>query len=252
MIKFFRRIRRKLIDGGNLKKYLIYAIGEILLVVVGILIALQISNLNELKKDKIKESQILVSLSEDFKINIEKLNSSIDQYPRIVNRLRTTLSYIGTSEEQLSDGMKDTIRNTALVFTELVDGTLNSILNSEKLELIQDEELKKALTAYPAIVSEFNKQEDIIEEYVLNVQRDKLRNYISLTEFLSDENTQNRIIKAKAHKSNYYGLLNDIYYQNVLTGLLLTNNRMSRTAKILIGNTEEILQLLELNIQENE
>jgi len=47
MIKFFRQIRRKLIDKGNLKRYLIYAIGEILLVMIGILLALQVNNWNE-------------------------------------------------------------------------------------------------------------------------------------------------------------------------------------------------------------
>ena len=45
MIKFFRKIRQKLINEGNLKRYLLYAFGEILLVVIGILIALQINDL---------------------------------------------------------------------------------------------------------------------------------------------------------------------------------------------------------------
>ena len=52
MLKFFRGIRRKLIDEENLKKYLIYGIGEILLVVIGILIALQINNWNQTNSDK--------------------------------------------------------------------------------------------------------------------------------------------------------------------------------------------------------
>lgn len=252
MIKFFRKLRQKLINEGNLKRYLVYAIGEILLVVIGILIALQINNLNEQKKDKAKESQILLSLSEDFKSNIVNLKTSIDQYPDLIHRLQTTLSYIGKSEKKLSEGMKDTIRNTGYVFTELVDGTLNSILNSEKLELIQNEKLKRKLTAYPAIVSRFTKQEENLEEYVINVQRDKLRNFVSLTELLPDDNPQNKIIKATAKKSDYFGLLNDMYYQNILTGLLLTNNRMSNIAIELMENTEEVLEILELETRESE
>ena len=50
MITIFRRVRKKLIEQDNVRKYLFYAIGEILLVVAGILIALQVNNWNEAAK----------------------------------------------------------------------------------------------------------------------------------------------------------------------------------------------------------
>ena len=56
MIKFFRSIRRQLLSQNRFNKYLIYAIGEIVLVVVGILIALSINNWNEGEK-KIKRKE---------------------------------------------------------------------------------------------------------------------------------------------------------------------------------------------------
>ncbi len=59
MIKFFRKIRQKLLSENKLSTYLLYAIGEIILVVIGILIALQINNWNEEKKHQ-KELQIKV------------------------------------------------------------------------------------------------------------------------------------------------------------------------------------------------
>jgi hypothetical protein len=52
MIKFFRKIRQRLLTENKFSKYLIYAIGEIILVVIGILIALQVNNLNEQSKKK--------------------------------------------------------------------------------------------------------------------------------------------------------------------------------------------------------
>jgi hypothetical protein len=52
MLKFFRTIRKKLFEEDNIRKYLLYAIGEIILVVIGILIALQINNWNEMQKQK--------------------------------------------------------------------------------------------------------------------------------------------------------------------------------------------------------
>ena len=61
MIKFFRRIRKQLLTENKFSKYLLYAIGEIVLVVVGILIALSINNWNEWKKERIKEREIIIS-----------------------------------------------------------------------------------------------------------------------------------------------------------------------------------------------
>ncbi len=67
MIKFFRHIRRSLIEKNQMGKYFKYAIGEILLVVIGILIALQINNWNENTKNKKREHKYLTSLSKEIK-----------------------------------------------------------------------------------------------------------------------------------------------------------------------------------------
>ncbi|MFN2373105.1 MAG: DUF6090 family protein [Cyclonatronaceae bacterium] len=62
MLKFFRKIRQNLLLEGKTGKYLKYAIGEILLVVVGILIALQVNNWNEVRKERIQEHILLTRL----------------------------------------------------------------------------------------------------------------------------------------------------------------------------------------------
>ena len=66
MIKFFRKIRQKLLTEKKFSKYLIYAIGEIVLVVIGILIALQINNWNEDQKNKALEKNMLENLAENL------------------------------------------------------------------------------------------------------------------------------------------------------------------------------------------
>ena len=67
MIKFFRHIRKQLLTENNFSKYLIYAIGEIVLVVIGILIALQINNKNESRKAMVKERVVIINLVQDLK-----------------------------------------------------------------------------------------------------------------------------------------------------------------------------------------
>ena len=80
MLKFFRTIRKKLIEKDNVRKYLLYAIGEILLVVIGILIALQVNNWNN---DRIKENRtqnILNLMHNELSMDISVVSEAIDFY----------------------------------------------------------------------------------------------------------------------------------------------------------------------------
>jgi hypothetical protein len=67
MLHFLRKIRRNLINSGSMKKYTLYAIGEIALVVIGILIALQINNWNEERNEILLESKILKEMLSNLK-----------------------------------------------------------------------------------------------------------------------------------------------------------------------------------------
>lgn len=75
MINFFRKIRRQLANDNKFLQYSRYALGEIVLVVLGILLALQINNWNEDRKKKQEERFLLENLLENLQINLELLNS---------------------------------------------------------------------------------------------------------------------------------------------------------------------------------
>ncbi len=120
MIKFFRKIRKKLIEQDNVRKYLLYAIGEILLVVIGILIALQINNWNEEKIMDRMVSQALSEIREDLVQDTLTLQSRItlqlaefEAQTRVVDALtRQTLN----EEEHRSDlGKLMLMRETVLL-----------------------------------------------------------------------------------------------------------------------------------------
>ncbi len=78
MIKLFRNIRKQLLAEGKTTRYIKYAIGEILLVVIGILIALQINTWNQNKENTKQENQILNQLLIEYTNNLNQLNSKID------------------------------------------------------------------------------------------------------------------------------------------------------------------------------
>jgi len=72
MIKFFRKIRQKTLTENKFGKYLTYAIGEIILVVIGILIAIQINDWNNNRIEKESDSQLIGAIINDLRFKIKK------------------------------------------------------------------------------------------------------------------------------------------------------------------------------------
>ena len=249
MIKFFRRIRQGLLTENKFSKYLLYAVGEIVLVVIGILIALSINNWNELKKERVKEQKILASLYQDFKFNIKNLDDALNIYPEMEERNIRVLGLVGLANDSLKIMNPLSIIKTTYHLTEIVDGTLNSILSSDKLEIIKNDSLKKLLTSYPASVKNFKKWEGNLEKLILEIQRPLVEEYVSLTDLLPKANLIFRSIKLKSTQSNYEGLLNDLRWQNVLMHRYYTTQFLSEAAKELNGKTIEIYSLLRKDLE---
>jgi hypothetical protein len=112
MIRFFRRIRQKLVSenvsamtAGRFGKYMIYAIGEIILVVIGILIALQINNWNEERKAADYTKLLFKKTFQELQFNIEKANDVVDMYRgkdsilyNVVNKKVSRDDYLSSNE----------------------------------------------------------------------------------------------------------------------------------------------------------
>jgi len=179
MVNFFRRIRQKLLSQNRLSKYLLYAIGEITLVVIGILIALQINNWNDYRKDRIAEEKLLHNILEDlnsdsavFDINIQNnyfhiavLDSML--YQVCFNPNYSTADFIrqnsyfpfygkflatkGTYLESLSSGnlsliVSDSLRGAILAYYEVDLQTLGP-------DLILDSDMEKMRSSWNDFVS---------------------------------------------------------------------------------------------------
>ena len=102
MIKIFRKIRQNLIMENKTSKYFKYAIGEIILVVIGILIALQINNWNEGKKAKEKEHQVLTEIISDLDFTLQDLdrvlNKRTNNLNRTINSINTIIDVLKTDK----------------------------------------------------------------------------------------------------------------------------------------------------------
>lgn len=100
MIKFFRHIRQTMINENRFSKYLLYATGEIVLVVIGILFALQINNWNEQKIVTEKERHALTEIQSDLEINISNLNEMLFHETRGVEHYLKSLDIIIFNQEE--------------------------------------------------------------------------------------------------------------------------------------------------------
>lgn len=150
MIKFFRNIRKSMIKENRSSKYLLYAIGEIILVVIGILIALQINNWNENQKDLKKEQQIIASLHQEFtqnKIINTSMLKAVQQGTDACLGLMD-VSLVGETHENAKS--TDSLLYWALEYRPFIpnNNTYTEILNTGEIELLKNEKVKNALFEY--------------------------------------------------------------------------------------------------------
>jgi hypothetical protein len=92
MIKLFRNIRKKLLEQGKTTNYLKYAIGEIVLVVIGILIALQINNWNENRKKEKQLDTIYSTIEQNLKTDLKTIKVPIEFYEKLDSTLTKILT----------------------------------------------------------------------------------------------------------------------------------------------------------------
>ncbi|MCQ0112613.1 hypothetical protein SAMN04487906_1916 [Zhouia amylolytica] len=145
MIKLFRRIRQKLLSENKLSQYIIYAIGEIILVVIGILIALQINNWNVDRIERETAYEYLQSLTADLKldeINFNDYNNFLEEHQ---NRKRVLLERL--KYDDLSTDSLVTLIQPFLLNKKIVDETFHK-LNIEKFSKHIDEDLFFKINKY--------------------------------------------------------------------------------------------------------
>jgi hypothetical protein len=166
MIRFLRKIRQELVTKNKISKYLLYAVGEILLVVIGILLALQIDTWNTEYQNRKQEHEILEQLREEYLSNRDQ----IEQKVKIRNLMKQShlklLSYRGDpiiSEDSVNFHL---IRTIVWPTFDPDLGITNELIASGKLYLIRNGELRKQLTTWLKYVDELKEEEVILMKWV--------------------------------------------------------------------------------------
>ena len=146
MIKLFRNIRQKLLEQGKTANYLKYAIGEIVLVMIGILLALQVNNWNEIRKVKTFEKEILKLI--DQNLERDSILLSLERFKTV-----EAITYTDRLLEQVAlRNYNDSLNNWMgkIISFERFKSQSSAfeVLKSKGIEIISNNELQLALISY--------------------------------------------------------------------------------------------------------
>ncbi|MEQ9090828.1 MAG: DUF6090 family protein [Balneola sp.] len=158
MLRFFRNIRQKLIEQENIRKYIWYALGEILLVMIGILLALQVNNWNEDRKDRYKELKVLQQLKEDYTSNLNQLDEKINIRNQTIASSKWLLSYIDGNSSLPKDSILVHLGRSSYAAT-FDPITTDNVINSGELSLLRNDKLKYLLTSWTSEVVQVTEEE---------------------------------------------------------------------------------------------
>ena len=145
MIKFFGRIRQKLLTENKFSKYLIYAIGEITLVVIGILIAIQLNNLNNAKTERNKELTLLSEMAKNLELDLVDLEWNIERNMTLVQSNENVIKHL--NEEPVKNDSLNFYYGNIFGSTAFIKNTsAYENLKSIGFNLISNDSLRQQIT----------------------------------------------------------------------------------------------------------
>jgi hypothetical protein len=161
MIKFFRQIRQRMIKENRVSKYLLYAIGEIVLVVIGILIALQINTWNEQRKLADQETMYLERLLSENKLDIETFSMSIQNLEignETIVAMSAAMKNVSSPDTSLIKSVNDFMAKGSIypVFTSS-SSTFDDLSSTGNLKVIANTGLREDLVKHYAKHNETDK-----------------------------------------------------------------------------------------------
>ncbi|MEN8797665.1 MAG: DUF6090 family protein [Flavobacteriaceae bacterium] len=168
MLQFFRRIRKRLLIENQFSRYLLYAFGEILLVVIGILIALQINNWNENKKNHALEKNYLMGLISDLDYDIAAYSLGIEE---IEDHRKSADALLLCYKEQRTLPEQELIEHMTIVGLISRIGHRNTVMDDMKsagrLNLIRSDSVRQELIAYHTLAANTIDNNDRNNDWIL-------------------------------------------------------------------------------------
>ena len=240
MIKFFRKIRYDLMEKNKTGKYLKYAVGEILLVIIGILIAVSINGWNEDRKLKKAEQSILKDLKQEMIINLKALEFVIAENEKSFQAAleMRALFRDRAAFDKMSDSLfYASVRKLNWNFTyDPQNGILNSIISSGQINQLSNKELKYLLASLKELTTDAVENTRKIE-----AQRDDLiKSAWTNAMIIKDGKNEGLNIKSIYEHPEFRWATDHLFYFQRIDGL--------KEEKQLTATLEHIIELINKNI----
>ncbi|MFC4720955.1 DUF6090 family protein [Geojedonia litorea] len=211
MIKFFRKIRYDLMEKNKTGKYLKYAIGEIILVMIGILLALQVNNWNNNRIERKKETNYIKNINKEFKLNRKQLDTVVFYHRKVSNNATKILNLIpidikAVNKDSLSFYISETFNHYTF---NPQQSSVNSLTNTSSYELISNLELRELLQKWDEQVKDYQEEEILFKEYSFDNYVPYFNNHISFLAFLNNTNIFD-------YNNVDYTFLNSLEFENAI------------------------------------
>jgi len=242
MINFYRKKRKTLADENRGLKYARYAIGEIVLVVIGILIALSINNWNEGRKDKIQEKRIITDLNIEFSKNINIINEIIEKVENSSRSCFTIMELMNMNADQLSNYKIDSLIYLSIEYKHFnpINNTLFEIFQMGNLKIISNKVLKDNLIEWSRELENNKSTFTIYEKWI----EDELLPYYSKKIALKNVDKYGPLAwkKKSNFEEDFEVIFNDREYENIIDNNLYHLSLLELEYKNLKTIIEKIIE----------
>lgn len=249
MIGAFRKKRKAMINKRKIFRYSSYAIGEIVLVVIGILIALQINNYNERRKALELEQKYLKELKEDLVSDSIRINSVFRSIDGHIEAAEVLLEWI--EENEFIDSLTMTKAMIEAMYMSFFDANLstyNEMINSGNLKILNDKELKDKLDQYISYLKQIETRYELNKQTVwFDYGRYIRSNYIDgrlFSQIYMDE-----INSLQTYPVNWEKIKKDQDLKQMLTNIISTAYAEKRWHTSTLNQITGIINLLDTLIR---
>tara|TARA_B100000963_G_scaffold166598_1_gene144640 strand:+ start:234 stop:962 length:729 start_codon:yes stop_codon:yes gene_type:complete len=241
MPKFFRNIPQNVFSENKLINYLIYTISEILLVVIGILVALQIDNWNEQRKKETLELNLLKEMKSNLLSDIEDINENIRFHERGVESANIILRSF-KNDYPYNDSLNKHYGKVPMIPKFLMSENAYNSMNNEGIRIISNDSLRNAITHHYESSSAFMMHWNEAEwETQMQDHRTIYRDYFKKFDFWSD-----------LEPVNYTELSKNSQYINYLNNRIGWLKPTIRMYKGRIRGSEKLIALIDSEIVKRE